>query len=66
MVERDNPYELIGPRYVKCTLKLLIKIIIIGCGTNGIVTTRSCDSTKDWAQEGSEGLPIPNNPSISL
>jgi hypothetical protein len=69
MVEQDSPYELIWPRAKLC--KMYIKIINKNnyrwlWYEQGMVMTGGYDSTREGDKEGSKGLPIPNNSSISL
>jgi hypothetical protein len=41
-----------------CTLELLIKIIIIGYDTRGMVAMVGYDSTREGAKGGSKGKPM--------
>jgi hypothetical protein len=41
-----------------------MKIIIVGCGTTGMITMEGYDSTRERDEEGSTGLPISINSSI--
>jgi hypothetical protein len=47
-------------------IKTINKIIIVACGTSGMILTGGYDCTREEAKEGSKGLPIPNNSSFSL
>jgi hypothetical protein len=63
-----------GPNYALCTLKYLIKIIVIGYDTKGTKTMGGYDSTRDGVKWESKGNPmsfvyfnasLPSNPPLT-